>query len=179
LEIILIAAGLSMDAFAVSITLGMQVKKPSASQILSPAALFGLFQAAMPIAGYFAGTYFAHIMRRYDKWAAFALLSFLGLKMVKESFSKEGATRRENQFRAARLLALAFATSIDALAAGLAYALLNVNIFKAALLTGAITFLTCAAGVRAGSLAGAALKSKATLAGAIVLIAIGVKILLF
>jgi len=121
LEIILIAIGLSMDAFAVSITLGLSVSKPKAREIITPGVFFGVFQALMPIIGYFAGTFFAAKIQKFDHWIAFVLLGFIGANMIKESFSKKEEKMNEDHFQFIKMLGLAIATSIDALAIGVTF----------------------------------------------------------
>jgi putative Mn2+ efflux pump MntP len=177
IEIVLIAIGLSMDAFAVSITLGLSVKKPTLREYALPGAYFGFFQALMPLAGYFAGTFFAESVKRFDHWIAFALLLFIGGKMVAESFSKDGEERRENRFGFASMMLLSVATSIDALAVGVTFAFFDINIFIAVLIIGSVTFCISTAGVKIGNVFGTRFKSKAELFGGLVLVALGVKIL--
>jgi putative Mn2+ efflux pump MntP len=180
LEIVLIAVGLAMDAFAVSISLGLSVTKLRVRELITPGVYFGAFQALMPAIGYFAGTYFAQKIRNADHWIAFVLLGFIGGKMIKESFSgKEGAEKRaEYAFGFSKMLVLAVATSIDALAVGITFAFFEVNIFKAILITGMITFFISLCGVKIGSLFGTKFKSKAEFMGGAVLILIGIKILI-
>ncbi|MDR0403329.1 MAG: manganese efflux pump MntP family protein [Treponema sp.] len=179
-EIVLIAVGLAMDAFAVSITLGLSTKKLKAAEILIPGAYFGLFQFLMPAAGYFAGIHFADKIEKLDHWIAFALLGFIGGKMIKDGFCK-GAEKREpgnNSFGFVNMLALAVATSIDALAVGVTFALFKVNIYAAISIIGVITFFIAMGGVVIGSIFGSKFKSKAELAGGAVLVIIGIKIVI-
>jgi len=177
LEITLIAVGLSMDAFAVSVTLGLAADKPKIKQILAPGIYFGFFQALMPLAGFFAGTLFASKIQDLDHWIAFALLGFIGGKMVWDSFSGGGEKTDENPFRFAKMLLLALATSIDALAVGVTFAFFGVDIGKAILITGLTTFVISTGGMKIGNLFGAKLGSKAEFVGGAVLVALGVKIL--
>jgi putative Mn2+ efflux pump MntP len=177
-EIILIAVGLSMDAFAVSITLGLSVKKPKAKEIIIPGVFFGFFQALMPIIGYFAGTYFAGKIQEFDHWIAFVLLSIIGGKMIKESLSKKEEETNENYFQFMKMLVLAIATSIDALAIGVTFAFFNINIFKAAIIIGSITFFLSMIGVKIGNIFGAKFKSKAEVIGGAVLVLLGIKIVI-
>lgn len=177
-EIALIALGLSMDAFAVAVMLGLSVKKPKPVEFLLPAIYFGFFQAVMPLAGYFAGTYFAQKIQRADHWIAFALLGLCGGKMIKDSFSGDQEKTDERPFRFTNMLLLAAATSIDALAVGVTFAFFKVNIFAAVLITGLTTFCISAAGVKAGTVFGTKLKSKAECTGGAVLVLLGFKILL-
>jgi putative Mn2+ efflux pump MntP len=176
LEIVLIAIGLSMDAFAVSITLGLSVKTLKIREMLAPGIFFGFFQMLMPAIGYFAGFYFAKKIQVVDHWIAFILLGIIGGKMIKESMSKEEAANASFQF--IRMLVLAIATSIDALAIGITFAFFTVNIFKAAVITGLITFCISVAGVNIGSIFGSKFKSKAELLGGVILVVLGIKILI-
>ncbi|MDR0526640.1 MAG: manganese efflux pump MntP family protein [Spirochaetaceae bacterium] len=179
LEIVLIAVGLSMDAFAVSITLGLSVTKPKAKEILLPGIYFGFFQALMPTIGFFAGTYFADKIQSFDHWLAFALLAVIGGKMIKDSLSKKEEERiNKNVFQFVKMLVLAVATSIDALAIGITFAIFNVNILRAALITGLITFFVSMAGVKTGNIFGTKFKSKAECAGGSVLVLLGIKIII-
>ncbi|MDR1231877.1 MAG: manganese efflux pump MntP family protein [Spirochaetaceae bacterium] len=180
LEIVLIAVGLAMDAFAVSITLGLSVTKPKVKELIIPGIYFGAFQALMPAIGYFVGTYFVHAIQKLDHWIAFALLGFIGGKMIKESFSKEKNKEKpaEYMFGFTKMLVLAIATSIDALVVGITFAFFEVNIFKAILITGMITFIISISGVKIGNIFGTKFKSKAEFIGGAVLILIGIKILI-
>jgi len=175
-EIVLIAVGLSMDAFAVSITLGLSVKKPKTREILIPGVFFGGFQALMPITGYFAGSYFASMAEEFAPWIAFVLLGIIGGKMIKESLSKKEENLNENYFQFMKMLVLAVATSIDALAVGITFAFFRINIFKAAIIIGAITFVFSISGVKIGNIFGTKFKSKAEFTGGVVLVLLGIKI---
>jgi putative Mn2+ efflux pump MntP len=178
LEIILIAFGLSMDAFAVSITLGLSVKKPNIRQIILPGIYFGFFQALMPTVGYFAGMYFVDKIQGFDHWIAFILLGFIGGKMIKNSFSKDEKEQiKENTFKFMNMLILAIATSIDALAIGITFAIFKVNIVRTVIITGIITFIISMIGVRIGNIFGTKFKTKAEFVGGVVLILLGVKII--
>ena len=177
-EIILIAIGLSMDAFAVSITLGLAVKKPNVKEILTPGLYFGVFQTLMPLIGYFAGTYFAGKIQDLDHWIAFLLLGFIGGKMIKDSFSKEEKKVDKKPFRFRIMLLLAIATSIDALVVGITFAFLKTNIFKAIIIIGLTTFLISVAGMKAGYKFGIKYESKAEFIGGAVLVLLGCKILI-
>ena len=177
-EIIIIAIGLSMDAFAVSITLGLSVKKLKIKEVLIPGIYFGLFQTIMPLTGYFAGTFFAGKIQNLDHWIAFVLLAIIGGKMIWESFSKEEKRVNENPFQFIKMLLLAVATSIDALAVGITFAFFRINIFLAIIITGVITFCISIAGVKIGNTFGAKFKSKAEFIGGAVLIILGFKILI-
>ena len=179
IEIIIIAIGLSMDAFAVSITLGLSVNKQKVKEILMPGLFFGLFQAVMPIIGYFAGINFVDIIQHLAHWIAFILLGFIGVKMIKESISKRNNEKNnnENSFKFIKLLVLAIATSIDAFAIGITFALLQVNIFGAALIIGLTTFIIAMVGVKIGNIFGIKYKAKAEFIGGMILILLGIKIL--
>jgi putative Mn2+ efflux pump MntP len=184
-EIIFIALGLSMDAFAVSIGLGLSAGKPKALEILLPGLYFGFFQFLMPLAGYFGSVYFARKIESIDHWIAFALLGFIGGKMIKDSFPrKDGEEQKDkgegsakNSFGFLRMLVLAVATSIDALAVGITFAFFKVRISRAVLITGATTFVIAMGGVIIGGIFGTKCKSKAECAGGAVLLFIGIKIL--
>jgi len=178
LEIILIAIGLSMDAFAVSVTLGLSVKKPSVKEVLIPGIYFGFFQALMPFIGYFAGISFAGKIQNYDHWIAFALLGLIGGKMIVEGFSKKEKQVNENPFRFTNMFLLAIATSIDALAVGMTFSFFEVNIFSAIIIIGLITFCISLGGVKVGNLFGTKFRSKAEFFGGAVLILLGLKILI-
>jgi len=177
-EIILIAVGLSMDAFAVSITLGLSVEKPKAKEILTPGAFFGFFQALMPIIGYFAGTYFAAKIQQFEHWVAFVLLGLIGGNMIRESLSKNEEEANENSFQFIKMLVLAIATSIDALAVGVTFAFFKINIFIAAIIIGSITCVISMAGVKIGNIFGTKFKSKAEFIGGAVLVLLGIKIVI-
>ncbi|MCL2805888.1 MAG: manganese efflux pump MntP family protein [Treponema sp.] len=177
LEITLIAIALSMDAFAVSITLGLSVKKPKKIEYFIPGIYFGLFQAIMPLIGYFAGTLFAAKIMAFDHWIAFLLLCFIGGKMIKDSFSKEETENKEASFHFIKMFLLALATSIDALAVGITFSFFRINIIIAVIIIGFTTFLISIGGVMVGNKFGLKFKSKAEFIGGAVLIIIGIKIL--
>lgn len=176
IELFLIAAGLSADAFAVAVCAGLSMKKADLKSALTVGLYFGVFQAAMPVAGYFAATWFADKIAAYGHWIAFALLSFLGVKMIAGSFDKDG--RNEVSVKFSRMLPLAVATSIDALAVGVSFAFLRVNVAPAALLIGVTTLALSVAGVKIGNVFGMRFKSKAEFAGGVILAGIGVKVLI-
>jgi len=177
LEIILIAIGLSMDAFAVSVTLGLSVKKLKAIEYFIPGIYFGFFQALMPFTGYYAGTLFADKIQNVEHWLAFLLLGFIGGKMMKDSFSKEEETK-ETSFGFFTMLLLAVATSIDALAVGVTFAFFRINIYAAIIIIGLVTFCISIAGVKIGNIFGMKYKSKAEFIGGAVLVILGIKILI-
>lgn len=175
-ELFIIAAGLSMDAFAVSICKGLSLGKIRVRHMCIAGAWFGGFQALMPAIGYILGSTFADLITRWDHWIAFLLLAVIGGNMVKESFGEEETM--DSSMTAKTMFLLAVATSIDALAVGVTFAFLKVNIVLAVLLIGCVTFICSAAGVKIGSIFGTKYKSRAELFGGIVLILIGCKILL-
>jgi putative Mn2+ efflux pump MntP len=180
LEIVLIAIGLAMDAFAVSITLGLSVKNLSPKEIIIPGLCFGFFQALMPMIGYFTGFYFANRIQTLDHWIAFGLLSFIGGKMIKDSLSPEQGQEETEaySFGFLKMLVLGLATSIDALAVGITFAFFQVRIFKAIAITGMVTLCIAMGGVKIGNIFGTRFKAKAELLGGIVLVLIGIKIVI-
>ena len=176
-ELIAIAVALSMDVFAVSVCKGLSVKKVRLSHALIAGLYFGGFQAMMPLIGYLLGSQFEELITSIDHWIAFALLAFIGANMIREALGKK-EDELNDSFAFKVMLPLAVATSIDALAVGVTFAFLKVDIIPAVLLIGATTFLLSALGVKIGSLFGLRFKKKAELFGGIVLILIGLKILL-
>lgn len=177
-ELIVIAIGLSMDAFAVSVCKGLSVQKIRPQHVLKTGVWFGGFQALMPLIGYFLGVSFAGLVGSVDHWIAFILLGLIGANMIKDSTQKDEPCCAEPDFSFRTMLAMAVATSIDALAVGVSFAFLKVNIWEAIILIGIITFLFSAVGVLIGNFFGARWKSKAEFAGGFILIAMGLKILL-
>lgn len=175
-ELFVLAVGLSMDAFAVSVCKGLSLGKISGKHMCLAGIWFGGFQALMPLVGYFLGHFFADMITRYNHWIAFILLLFIGGNMVRESFGKE--EKVDASMKAGSMFLLAVATSIDALAVGVTFAFLKVSILPAVSLIGVTTFVFSAAGVKIGSLFGMKYKAKAELCGGIILILIGLKILL-
>jgi len=194
LSVVLIAVGLSMDAFAVSVTNGIIIRDLKVTHALKIGLYFGVFQALMPLAGWLAGSQFKNYITSVDHWIAFGLLSIIGGKMIHEAFEEdeEGETIEgmcevaisnqgtvcENPLRMGRLVVLAVATSIDALAVGISFAFLRVSIVWSSLIIGLITFIICFAGVYIGKKFGGLLKKKAEIVGGVILIGIGLKILL-
>ena len=176
IELFLIAVGLSMDAFAVSVCKGLSVKKVGVKHAALAGLYFGGFQFLMPVIGYLLGFRFESVIESIDHWVAFVLLAFIGGNMIKESFGK--AEELNDDFGVKTMLLMAIATSIDALAVGITFAFLEVQILPAAGLIGVTTFLLSFAGIYIGNVFGARYKSKAELAGGIILVLIGVKILL-
>ncbi len=180
-ELILLAVGLSMDAFAVSICKGLAMKKADGRSMAICGAWFGGFQALMPLIGYFLGNLFANGIKAFDHWVAFGLLTFIGINMLKEAWSKEEACdlNSNNDLSVKNMFVMAVATSIDALAVGISLAMAgNVNIITAVFLIGIITFSFSAAGVKIGNIFGCKFEKKAQLAGGCILIFLGTKILL-
>lgn len=180
--LLLLAVGLSMDAFAVSICKGLSMKKATLKAQATCGVWFGGFQALMPLIGFFLGALFAEAIEAFDHWVAFALLAIIGINMLKEAFSKEEEEKDggENADLSPKtMLVMAIATSIDALAVGISLAMAgNVNIFMAVLLIGVITFAMSAMGVKIGNVFGSRYEKKAQAAGGIILIFLGAKILL-
>ena len=177
IEIILLAIGLSMDAFAVAICKGLAMEKVSIKKVAIVGAWFGGFQALMPLIGFLLGVSFKDYIVAIDHWISFVLLGLIGLNMIKESLSKD--EDEENSSLAFKLmLVLAVATSIDALAVGVTFAFLQVNVILAVIIIGITTFILSSIGVKIGNVFGARYKSKAEFAGGLILILLGVKILL-
>lgn len=180
-EILLIGVGLSMDAFAVAISKGLSMRKINYKAGLIIALFFGLFQAGMPLIGYFAAIRFERYITAADHWIAFGLLAFIGGKAIVEAVKEiRSGEKKEEDFklRFGELIVLAFATSVDALAVGISFAFLSVHIWRSVTIIGCTTFVISLAGVFIGNRFGAKLKAKAEIAGGIILILIGLKILL-
>lgn len=178
LELLLLAVGLSMDAFAVSVCKGLAMKKAGTKEGVICGVWFGGFQALMPLVGFFLGTLFAEAIEAFDHWIAFGLLAIIGINMLKEAFSPEEETGCAD-LSVKNMFVMAVATSIDALAVGISLAMAgNVNIVTAVLLIGVITFFLSAAGVKIGNVFGSHFEKKAQIAGGCILILLGVKILL-
>ena len=179
LELLLVAIGLSMDAFAVAVCHGLSMQKASFKKALIIGLYFGFFQAAMPLIGYLVGSQFANLIEAYDHWITFVLLAFIGGKMIVESLKAEDLSDiEEASLKITAMLPLAIATSIDALAAGVSFAFIRVNIVPAILFIGIITLTLSMLGVKIGNAFGAKFKAKAEFAGGVILILIGLKILL-
>ena len=177
-ELFILALGLSMDAFAVSICKGLSLGKIQAKHMCLAGAWFGGFQALMPLIGFYLGRFFAEIITAYDHWVAFVLLAVIGGKMIWEALDDAEPEDVDAAMDARTMFLLAVATSIDALAVGVTFAFLEVNILPAVLFIGATTFVCSAVGVKVGSVFGARYKKKAELAGGVVLVLIGLKLLL-
>ena len=176
LSLFLIAVGLSMDAFAVSVCKGLATPKYKLKYSMICGAWFGGFQALMPTVGYLLGVNFKKYITAIDHWIAFVLLALIGFNMIREALKNddEGA---DPSFTAKSMSLLAIATSIDALAIGITFAFLDVNIVAAVLFIGVCTFVISAAGVKIGSVFGTRFKSKAEIAGGAILIILGIRIL--
>lgn len=175
-ELILIAIGLSMDAFAVSVCKGLSVEKIRPKHVLLAGLYFGGFQGLMPILGWLLGSQFQSLIESVDHWVAFGLLLLIGLSMIREACGKN--EEQNDDFGFKTMLLLAIATSIDALAVGISFACLQVSILPSAGLIAVTTFLLSGAGICIGNVFGMKYKSKAEFAGGVILILIGVKILL-
>ena len=176
-ELIVIAAGLSMDAFAVSICKGLSVRRLRPRHNIICGVYFGGFQALMPVAGWLLGRQFESLIKSIDHWIAFALLVLIGANMIREAVKNEEENLNDS-FSPKTMLPLAVATSIDALAVGVTFAFLDVAIIPAVSIIGVTTFIFSVAGVKIGNVFGAKYKSKAELVGGIVLVAMGIKILI-
>lgn len=199
LSLVFVAVGLSMDAFAVAVTLGLSMRIINLKKMLIVGAYFGVFQGGMPIIGYFLAAQFADKITAVDHWIAFVLLGFIGGKMIVDGLRQEGCkdrecpegvcadrvcpggerpTLKEPTLAPSEMLPLAIATSIDALAVGVSFAFLQVNIVSAASLIALTTLIFSMAGTKIGRAFGTRFKSKATLAGGVILVGMGLKILI-
>jgi len=182
-ELLLLALGVSMDAFAVSICKGLAMPKATIKAGLTCGIWFGGFQAMMPLIGFFLGTLFAEAIQAVDHWVAFVLLAIIGINMLKEAFEKADGCCECQEHNAdlsvKTMFLLAVATSIDALAVGISLAMAgNVNIFRAVLLIGLFTCGMSTMGVKIGNVFGSRFEKKAQMAGGVILILLGTKILL-
>lgn len=180
IELFILAVGLSMDAFAVSVCKGLAMKKAPAKAMVICGAWFGGFQALMPLIGYYLGTLFIDAISAIDHWIAFVLLALIGINMLREALGKdEGEETPDADLSVKTMFVMAIATSIDALAVGISLAMAGVsNIYLAVLLIGATTFVLSAVGVKVGSVFGSRYERKAEVVGGIILILLGLKILL-
>ena len=183
IEMLMLAIGLSMDAFAVSICKGLCMKKATLKSQAICGAWFGGFQGLMPLIGFFLGTLFAEAIQAFDHWVAFVLLGIIGVNMLKEAFSKETVDScdisGEADLSVKTMFVMAVATSIDALAVGISLAMAgNVNIWLAVALIGVTTFVLSAVGVKVGNVFGSRYEKKAQFCGGAILILLGLKILL-
>ena len=177
LELFLLAVGLSMDAFAVSVCKGLAMPKITVKKASVVGGWFGGFQALMPLVGYFLGVQFKDKITSIDHWIAFILLGIIGFNMVREALSP-GCEAASDELDVKTMFVLAVATSIDALAVGITFAFLHVDVISAVSFIGVTTFLLSAAGVKIGNVFGTKYKAKAELAGGVILILLGLKILL-
>lgn len=177
LSISLVAVGLAMDAFSVAICKGLSMKKFELKKSVIIGLYFGIFQGAMPIIGYFLGNTFVEAIEKYDHWIAFVLLSFIGINMIREAFDKDDCETTNDKVDFKSMIWLAIATSIDALTVGVTFSFLKVNIWFSALLIGIITYVLSIIGVMIGNKFGAKYKAKAEVAGGVILIIMGIKIL--
>ena len=182
IELFSLAVGLSMDAFAVAVCIGLTMPKVTVKKALIVGLYFGIFQAAMPLIGYLAATLFAGMVTAYAHWIAFILLGILGVKMITGSFKKEelfeSEASKEVNLNPAYMLPLAVATSIDALAVGVSFAILKTAIIPAIIIIGLSTLVISMAGVKIGCLFGIRFKSRAELLGGVILLLLGIRILL-
>lgn len=183
LEILLIAIGLAMDAFAVSICKGLGMSKINKKQLIMIALFFGTFQAFMPLIGYFLGNFFAKYVTAFSHWISFALLLLIGGKMIidaiKERNDEDVVDEKDKLLNYRELFLLAIATSIDAFAIGVTFSFYeNINIWIAVLIIGLVTFIISSIGVILGNIFGSKYKFGATIAGGIILVFLGIKILL-
>ncbi len=177
IELLFVAVGVSMDAFAVAICKGLASEGNHKKTALLCGLWFGIFQMIMPIIGYLLASLFANYIEAFDHWVAFILLVLLGANMIKEAFSKE-TEKQKNDLSFKKMFALAIATSIDALAIGITFAVLDTNMFLAIPLIGAFTFTLSFTGTIIGKKFGEKYKSKATFIGGLILILMGIKILI-
>ena len=177
LEIFLIGVGLAMDAFAVAICKGLSMKKMNWKGAMIIALYFGVFQAFMPVIGYFLGSTFEGFVTNIDHWVAFALLSLIGGNMIKEAFDNEYEAKND-KYDFKTMVVLAIATSIDALAIGITFAFFEINLLLSIFIIGIITFIISIIGVKIGNKFGDKYENKAEFAGGLILILLGIKILL-
>lgn len=175
-ELFILAVGLSMDAFAVAVCKGLSLSKINFKNAAWVGLWFGVFQAIMPVIGYLLGTQFKDKITSIDHWIAFVLLAFIGANMIREALSRS-EEKTDAGLAPKVMFPLAVATSIDALAIGVTFAFLNVNIAAAVSFIGAVTFVISAAGVKIGNVFGVKYKSRAEIIGGAILIILGIKIL--
>ena len=176
-ELFIIAVGLSMDAFAVAICKGLSLDRFSAKKSLIVGAYFGFFQGFMPLLGYTLGVNFQDSISAIDHWIAFVLLFIIGFNMIREAFQEDNTCDLDDSLNFKNMITLAIATSIDALAIGITFAILKVNIIISASLIGIVTFIISIIGVNIGFKFGCKFKSKAECTGGVILILMGTKIL--
>ena len=177
IEIVFIALGLAMDAFAVSICKGLALGELKLKQYLIVGAWFGVFQALMPLTGYLLGTTFSAHIQKFDHWIAFILLSLIGANMIKEALSPEACDSNAASLGIVTMFMLAVATSIDALAVGVTFAFYDVNILLSIFIIGIITFVIAGLGMKIGNIFGTRYRQKAEITGGAILIILGLKLL--
>lgn len=177
ISLILIAFGLSFDTFAVSVSTGIKITYLKFKQALKIALTLGVFQALMPLIGWFLGVQIESYISNYDHWIAFGLLAILGLRMIYESFSKEENNTSANPLNPVVLIGMAIATSIDALVVGVSFAFMNMNIYLSVAIIGLVTFLVSMVGMLFGKKVGGKLGKRMEIVGGIILIIIGLKML--
>ncbi|MBR3449949.1 MAG: manganese efflux pump [Bacteroidales bacterium] len=177
-EVFLLAVGVSMDAFAVSIGKGLTARRASWREALTVGLWFGGFQALMPVIGYYLGISFADLVTKIDHWIAFGLLLLIGGNMIREAFGEDEGKPTDSSFAFRTMLVLAIATSIDALAVGISFAFLGADLWRSILIIGITTFLFSAVGLLIGKKVGSRFHSGAEILGGVILIAIGLKILI-
>lgn len=178
IQILLIAIGLAMDAFAVSITRGIQVRYLAFSDAMKIGLIFGIFQGGMPILGWLGGTYIQEYIKPFDHWIAFILLGGIGGKMIYETFQQDESPSETKPFHNITLIFLGIATSIDALAIGVSFGVLELDIAMRVIIIGIITFLLSLSGVYIGESIGHFFEGRVEIIGGIILVGIGLKILL-
>lgn len=177
-EILLLAIGVSMDAFAVSIGKGLSVKHVNLRQVLSVGLWFGGFQALMPVIGYYLGISFADLVEKVDHWIAFGLLALIGINMIREAVKKGEDKPSDASFAFRTMLLLAIATSIDALALGVSFAFLKTPLWPTVFIIGITTFIFSALGLLIGKRVGGHFHKSAEIFGGLILVALGLKILI-
>jgi len=181
LELFLLSIGLAMDTFAVGICIGLTFKKITIRKALTVGLYFGIFQAVMPVIGFFAATLFAERITDFSSWIAFGLLCFIGGKMIFDGLKKGDRlndSEDEQSLKFIKMLPLAIATSIDALAVGVSFAFLEVNLLPAVTLIGVTTLVLSIVGLRIGNLFGLKFRSKAQVLGGVILVLIGTRVLI-
>jgi len=179
MSVVILGAGLAMDAFAVSVCKGLAVGDVKAKHLLTAGVWFGAFQALMPVIGYYLGASFHSYIEKFDHWIAFILLALIGANMIKEAFERNSSKPADASFGFKTMLIMAVATSIDALAVGVALAMdEKSDIWLSAAVIGVITFVLSAAGINIGSVFGEKYQKKARIAGGVILILIGLKVLI-
>ena len=178
LEVLLLSVGLAMDAFSVSICKGLNMKKINFLWAVVIALFFGFFQFLMPVIGFYLGSQFEKYIINIDHWIIFVMLTFIGIKMILESIKQDDNIRDNNKNKWLELFILSIATSLDALAVGITFAFLQVNVFLSSSIIGVITFILSSLGVIIGNYFGQKFKKPAEITGGVILILIGLKILL-